>query len=644
MLKQDRFQTETPNVIDPGECPPSRPGRRIQAETMLPRQKTRQSNYTRQGNKGSIAKGIPLRFVNDSDDDDDCSFYDDCDEQQGLFQDEHHDDDKEDESGIAQARLFANAMIHEKRQRSKRDLMGLVKRASSFRNSNRNLNGGSSHHSIQHRAPSIRALSLKNIGKSSSHRSIPLGSNSSDKNIWLVDHHDDEDGGNTSKQRIYILLAVVVTLLVAMLFALTVFQWRSAKLFPDPKGDGNLVVDSNRLEEMIDYLGDEDISSPQGLYNSTSPQHKAAMWLSSDDLTIPFNTHDHQAFVQRYALLVLYFALGGDSWTNDYHFASHDQHECSWFERVLDSSTEEMDGLYSVEESHHYLAMGVSCDNELRVTSILLPSNNLEGSFPSELQYLRMLETLDLRHNSIGGSLPTELENLVHLTYLDLSNNALTGPVMWLPNKLSHLELVDLSNNQLDLNRNNNHSVPRDPRLKTLLLGGNNPNSNTTSYISDEIRYFTNLKLLSLDNSNLGGTIPEWIWYELPNLQFLDLSHNQLIGNIGTESMDSLQNLQALLLHDNPLTGTLPEYIGLLPNLATVTIHHTNMHVGEGAANRICWQPEESMGLESLTTDCGDESCPCCMENCCNGDDCYRDVDWNSMAFLSGSLDENNDY
>ena len=175
MLKQDRFQTETPNVIDPGECPPSRPGRRIQAETMLPRQQTRQSNYTRQGNKGSLAKGIPLRFVNDSDDDDDCSFYDDCDEQQGLFQDEHHDDDKEDESGIAQARLFANAMVHEKRQRSKRDLMGLVKRASSFRNSNRNLNG-SSHHSIQHRAPSIRALSLKNIGKSSSHRSIPLGS------------------------------------------------------------------------------------------------------------------------------------------------------------------------------------------------------------------------------------------------------------------------------------------------------------------------------------------------------------------------------------------------------------------------------------------------------------------------------------
>lgn len=365
MLRQERFQTENPNVMDTGESSPSRPNRQLQrmeTETILPRQRARQSNcnnsYPRSGNKGELAKGIPLRLDNELDvGNDDRSFYDDDEnynEQQGLFRDEDHDDD-EDESGIVQARLFANAMLYEseKRQNSKRNLFrsSLVKRMSSFRSSNH----------------SGRSSSLRTIGRSSSHRSIPMGSNSSDKNIWLVDEQDERH--DRSQKTVCVMVVVVVTLLVGMLFAVTISQWQTTKRFRNTNSAEN--QNNNRLENILEYLGQE-ISSREDLSNTDSPQYKAAVWLSHDDDHSEVLSRVHLELVQRYVLLVLYFSLGNNNhWTKNYHFASHEHHECSWFERVLDL-TEPLseDGLSSAEP--RYLAMGVSCDNELRVTSIAL--------------------------------------------------------------------------------------------------------------------------------------------------------------------------------------------------------------------------------------------------------------------------------
>jgi hypothetical protein len=245
---------------------------------------------------------------------------------------------------------------------------------------------------------------------------------------------------------------------------------------------------------------------------------------------------------------------------------------------------------------------------------LLIASNNLKGSIPSEIQYLSALDSLDLSDNSLVGSIPENLQNLVHLTHLDLSSNRLTGqisPVHWLGKKWTQLEFLDLSNNLLDLgggggggggggqddSHSRRHSLGGESRLKTLTLGGNvnnnnnnnvnvnnNNNSNNNSNdddknkkkisIPNEIRYLTNLRELSLDNSNIGGRIPAWLFHELDKLQFLDLSRNQLTGSVSGVfpsagvSLSPLQHLKSLLLHDNGLTGTLPESIGLMPNLS----------------------------------------------------------------------------
>ena len=456
MLAQDRFESETPNVIDPGECPPSHPGRKqndesseessngIMLGSALRRHDNKHSLYTRNGNKGALSKGIPLRFVLSDTFSDEDSF---SDEQEIVFEknnakpyfDENHTDfqydtksiqrflqddyDEDEENGIAQARLFAAAMLNESNRRSTRDLgicnvrreanplRQMMHRASSFRNSMAN----------------ARASSIRSLGRGSSHHSIPLDSisnrstsssknNEKQFNIWLVDddNHDDDDVP-TKLSKTSLLWKKLVCSMIGFIIAiivLTVFGTSAVRSQPSVSEGSNPVALSSdhRIDQIVHYLGETTgISSLEDFKDDSSPQSMAALWLAYEDsekLDIPTietrwaasNARDIASpfdFVQRYVLLVLYFALGGDtsSWTKDYHFASQDRHECSWFERVLESDkmtanygedgfspasnssdNEEIDLSNSNEnnENAHYFAMGVSCDRDLKVQSIFL--------------------------------------------------------------------------------------------------------------------------------------------------------------------------------------------------------------------------------------------------------------------------------
>ncbi len=449
MLAQDRFETETPNVIDPGECPPSHPGRNdesseescdgIMRGSDLPRHDNKHSLYTRNGNKGALSKGIPLRFVlsdtfSDEDsfseeqeivfekrevpyfDENHTDFQYDTKSIQRFLQDDDDDDDDEEENGIAQARLFAAAMLNESNRRSTRDLgirntrrdanplHQMIRRASSFRNTMAN----------------ARASSIRSLGHGSSHHSIPLDSisnrsasskksNEKQFNIWLVD--DDDVPTKLSKTSLLWkkLVCSTIGLLIAII-VLTVYGVTATRSQPSVSEGSNPVAlsNDNRLDEIVHYLSETTgISSLDDFKDASSPQSMAALWLAYEDsekLDIPTietrwavsSARDIASpfdFVQRYVLLVLYFALGGDdsSWTKDYHFASQDRHECSWFERVLESgkmtanrrddgfssnssNDKEIDLSNSNENSEniHYFAMGVSCDRDLKVQSIFL--------------------------------------------------------------------------------------------------------------------------------------------------------------------------------------------------------------------------------------------------------------------------------
>lgn len=457
----------------------------------------------------------------------------------------------------------------------------------------------------------------------------------------------------------------------------------------------------NRFEAIAVYLTETlSILSLEDLEDPVSPQSKAVMWLAHDDparFSIPSSKSlksveermldETKTFslVQRYALVVLWFALGGsvidsskqnnyDVYNNNnsdqglasqtywYNFVSHDKHECSWY----DDGDGDGDAESTVVDHGLY---GVTCDDLHQIRRITLPYLNLAGSLPSEIQHLSTLNYLNLRRNSLTGSIPDQLQELVHLTHLDLSHNNLNGTadiIYWPRHTLTRLEVLNLSNNKLDMLHHPSFETSKrhlnigsgigETRLRMLGLGNNLPTFKKDNSIKREtvtipvgIRYLTTLTQLSLRGSSLGGTLPAWIFRELPLLKFMDVSHNELEGSFGAVS--SLpQNLRSLLLHDNHLTGTLPEAIVQLPDLAHVSIHNTNMTMGTSAANLICWDDETTAWTanfpKTVSTCCKDPTCPCCHKVCCDADnDCHGGdevIEWHSISGSSVLLEHGN--
>ena len=140
--------------------------------------------------------------------------------------------------------------------------------------------------------------------------------------------------------------------------------------------------------------------------------------------TSPLDNTDYAAGPERAALMALYDATNGDSWTNNTGWKTpplaadgfaYPGTECGWF--------------------------GVTCTGDT-VTSLSLQTNQLSGSIPPELGNLTNLTTLELWENQLSGSIPTEIGSLTNLTILNLSYNQFSGSI---PSELGNLSnLVEL--------------------------------------------------------------------------------------------------------------------------------------------------------------------------------------------------------
>jgi hypothetical protein len=115
-----------------------------------------------------------------------------------------------------------------------------------------------------------------------------------------------------------------------------------------------LLVDS-RLHDTISFLLDD--VNHKDLTNTSSPQFLAAQWMAEvDGLRAPLV--QESGFMERYALVVLWFAILGEEWQHSLGFLTG-VHHCEWhstFQR----------GDMSVFE------MGVQCDERANVKSIIL--------------------------------------------------------------------------------------------------------------------------------------------------------------------------------------------------------------------------------------------------------------------------------
>ncbi|KAF7820342.1 receptor-like protein EIX2 [Senna tora] len=161
-----------------------------------------------------------------------------------------------------------------------------------------------------------------------------------------------------------------------------------------------------------------------------------------------------------------------------------------------------------------------------------MASWHLGPTFPSWLQSLKNLWSLDISKSRISGSIPnwfwgTFMNSIFGGFYVDLSWNNLSGELPYLSLDVFHL---DLSNNHFS--------------------------GSITHLLCTEQDKPKILEFLNLASNNLSGEIPD-CWMMWPYLVTLKLEHNNFTGNLPT-SMGSLAFLDMLHLRNNRFSGKFP--------------------------------------------------------------------------------------
>ncbi|MYG84233.1 MAG: hypothetical protein F4192_02985, partial [Gemmatimonadetes bacterium] len=278
--------------------------------------------------------------------------------------------------------------------------------------------------------------------------------------------------------------------------------------------------------------------SPQGLVTAAGEGSTQVTARSGDaSATIPIYVPGMDTDAERVALITLYNAAGGPNWTNSTNWLS-----------------EEPLGTW----------LGITVDEDGRVTRIELANNQLSGTIPPEMGQLARLEWLDLHDNLLAGEIPSELGRLEHLAGLSLNGNQLSGSIPPELGRLARLKWLDLGGNQLS------GGIPSEfgrlENLTDLVI----PSNALTGEIPSELGRLENLTDLNIHGNALTGEIPSELG-RLENLSRLAVGVNQLSGSIPPELGD-LENLSALSLGSNKFEGEIPPALGRLARLEWLDI------------------------------------------------------------------------
>jgi len=330
----------------------------------------------------------------------------------------------------------------------------------------------------------------------------------------------------------------------------------------------------------------------------------------------------------RDALLLLYDAAGGASWTM--------HADAPYDEMMLPGGNDGWDLAadpcpVNFNESWHGVACVDPCYTPIdgedcrfgRITGLQLQFNNLVGTIPDSLfDKLINLTTIDLSHNQLSGTIPTTVGKLRNVMNFQLSHNLLSGTI---PTEIrtmgSHVppdeqavslddlkvvgdngtieydwELVQtMGLSQLDLSSNNlNGTLPTTIGELVNLQAvdvSNNPELGADGCCDDADSYYTSfygynttvpteignlkkLQVLKMDWSRFMRHIPSEVG-KMRNLQFWRLqgsyTTNQVSGSIPTQ-FGNLHKLTEFMMENNTLSGTLPSEITTMASLEKFTV------------------------------------------------------------------------
>ncbi|XP_011002767.1 PREDICTED: probable leucine-rich repeat receptor-like serine/threonine-protein kinase At3g14840 [Populus euphratica] len=231
------------------------------------------------------------------------------------------------------------------------------------------------------------------------------------------------------------------------------------------------------------------------------------------------------------------------------------------------------------------------------VISIVLKTQNLEGSLPRDLGRFPYLQEIDLSRNYLNGTIPAEW-GATPLATISIIGNRLTGPIPKEIGNISTLANFTVEFNQLSgvlppqlgnltriekMHLSSNNFTGQLPEtfeklttMKDFRIGDNN----FTGQIPNLIQKWTNLEKLVIQGSGLSGPIPSGIAL----LEMMaDLRISDLQGN-GTEApfppLTNMKKLKTLILRSCNIIGPLPDFVGELPKLTTLDLSFNKL-IGE---------------------------------------------------------------
>lgn len=213
--------------------------------------------------------------------------------------------------------------------------------------------------------------------------------------------------------------------------------------------------------------------------------------------------------------------------------------------------------------------------------------------FPSFLRYQENLRWLDLAENRMHGQVPRWMWNVstASLTIMNISHNFLSGfdqPPVVLP--WSGLRLLDLSSNMIG-----GSLLMPSPFIEYYLISKNQ----LTGQVSPLICNLTSLKFLDMSNNKLSGMLPQCLGNFSESLRVLDLGNNSFEGHLPQtytsnltmidvsdnklqgilpRSLANCVMLEFLVLSNNEFDDVFPFWLGTLPELRVLAMHHNAFH------------------------------------------------------------------
>ncbi|XP_059430061.1 receptor-like protein 3 [Corylus avellana] len=176
---------------------------------------------------------------------------------------------------------------------------------------------------------------------------------------------------------------------------------------------------------------------------------------------------------------------------------------------------------------------------------------------------LQQLTILDLGFNEFNGNLPASLFSCKSLRSLRLCRNQLEGQIQPKLLQLKFLSLLSLAHNRLTNITGAIKIMMHCKTLSIVFLNGNFLHEVIPADGSIVGSNGCNLRLLSLDSSQLTGQLPIWL-SKLKKLEVLNLGFNRITGSI-PGWLSTLPRLFYIDLSNNLISGEFPkELCGLL--------------------------------------------------------------------------------